>query len=233
MQNPNEDTEWNDILRSKGILPPKTKEKEITEDEVVNIVESTINEKINASGKKIENLSLDELDELEDDEDEIVLQQYRNRRIAEMKELAKKSKFGDVIEISGSDFVTEVNNAGPDIWVVLVLYKQGIPICNKINQYLSVMANKHPTVKFIKSISTTCIAGYPDFNLPTLFVYHNGSKEHMLTARDISWDKMDIFAFERLLHQAGAVPNPPSRESSPDRDKPVDVLFLQLQTQSK
>lgn len=80
---------------------------------------------ISASGKKIENLSLDELDELEDDEDEIVLQQYRNRRIAEMKELAKKSKFGDVIEISGSDFVTEVNNAGPDIWVVLVLYKQG------------------------------------------------------------------------------------------------------------
>lgn len=27
-QNPNEDTEWNDILRKKGILPPKEKLKE-------------------------------------------------------------------------------------------------------------------------------------------------------------------------------------------------------------
>ena len=25
MQDPNEDTEWNDILRAKGILPPKEK----------------------------------------------------------------------------------------------------------------------------------------------------------------------------------------------------------------
>lgn len=82
---------------------------------------------------------------------------------------------------------------------VIIVICCRIPICNKINQYLSVMANKHPTVKFIKSISTTCIAGYPDFNLPTLFVYHNGSKEHMLTARDISWDKMDIFGLFNLV----------------------------------
>lgn len=44
-QDPNEDTEWNDILRSKGILPPKPKEKEITEDDIVNLVEQTIKEK--------------------------------------------------------------------------------------------------------------------------------------------------------------------------------------------
>lgn len=37
MQNPNEDTEWNDILRSKGILPPK-KEATIDEDTVVQVV---------------------------------------------------------------------------------------------------------------------------------------------------------------------------------------------------
>lgn len=26
MQDPNEDTEWNDVLRAKGILPPKPEE---------------------------------------------------------------------------------------------------------------------------------------------------------------------------------------------------------------
>ena len=36
MQDPNADTEWNDILRSKGILPPK-EEPTITEDTVVQV----------------------------------------------------------------------------------------------------------------------------------------------------------------------------------------------------
>ena len=44
LQDPNADTEWNDILRQKGILPPK-EDKEITEDDVINMVESTIEQK--------------------------------------------------------------------------------------------------------------------------------------------------------------------------------------------
>lgn len=43
LQNPNEDTEWNDILRQKGIIPQK--EKEITEDEIVSMLEETIENK--------------------------------------------------------------------------------------------------------------------------------------------------------------------------------------------
>lgn len=46
-QNPNEDTEWNDILRSKGILPPK--EPEITEEKIVQMIEQTIEDKKNES----------------------------------------------------------------------------------------------------------------------------------------------------------------------------------------
>ena len=45
MQDPNEDTEWNDVLRAKGIIPEKPKEKEVTEDEIVSMLEKTIKEK--------------------------------------------------------------------------------------------------------------------------------------------------------------------------------------------
>jgi hypothetical protein len=40
MQDPNEDTQWNDVLRSKGILPPKPKQTEatITEDTLVQVI---------------------------------------------------------------------------------------------------------------------------------------------------------------------------------------------------
>ena len=45
MQNPNEDTEWNDVLRAKGILPAKPKEAEVTEDDLIRMVEQTIKQK--------------------------------------------------------------------------------------------------------------------------------------------------------------------------------------------
>ena len=35
MQDPNQDTEWNDILRAKGIIPEKPKEAEVTEEDIV------------------------------------------------------------------------------------------------------------------------------------------------------------------------------------------------------
>lgn len=76
----------------------------------------------------MENKTLDELDELEDEEDEKVLLEYRRKRIAEIQELASKSKYGEVREISGEDYVQEVNNAGEDIWVVLHLYKSGYSV---------------------------------------------------------------------------------------------------------
>lgn len=39
MDDPNADTEWNDILRAKGILPPKPKELELTEKEMIDMIE--------------------------------------------------------------------------------------------------------------------------------------------------------------------------------------------------
>lgn len=76
----------------------------------------------------LEDKTLDELDELEDEEDEKILLEYRRKRIAELQELANKSKYGNVKEISGIDYVQEVNNAGEDVQVVLHLYKTGYDI---------------------------------------------------------------------------------------------------------
>ena len=68
---------------------------------------------------------MDELDLLEDEEEERVLAQYRMKRLAEMKAELGAAQFGRVIEISGIDYVNEVNKAGKDIWVVLHLYQRG------------------------------------------------------------------------------------------------------------
>ncbi|KAK9885924.1 hypothetical protein WA026_013802 [Henosepilachna vigintioctopunctata] len=203
MQNPNEDTEWNDVLRAKGIIPPK-KETEITEDQIVSLLEETITEK--SKGVDFDKLNIDELDELEDSEDEAILNAYRDKRIAEMKVMLEKSKFGSVGEISAQDYVDEVNKAGKDIWVVLHLYKQGIPICALINEHLRHLAQKYPMVKFLKAISTTCIPNYPDRNLPTIFIYYEGDlKKQFIGSQDFSYADLSMKELEYMLGKTGAI----------------------------
>ena len=88
MQNPNEDTEWNDALRRHGILPQK--EGEVTEDQLIDMVEETVQRK--TTGIKVvkayEDMTLDELEELEDEEDERVLLQYRYENLCLIFEMS-------------------------------------------------------------------------------------------------------------------------------------------------
>lgn len=204
MQNPNEDTEWNDILRKKGIIPQKAKELEITEDDIQKMIDEA--ERKQRDGKKLEEMDLDELDLFEDEEDEQMMADLRAKRIAEMKAKQALAKYGSVLEISGHEYIQEINSAGEGIWVVLHLYKQGIPLCALINQHLAILANKFPATKFVKSISTTCIPNYPDKNLPTLFVYNTGDmKTQLVGPHAFGGMNCTVDELEWKLHRAKAV----------------------------
>ncbi|XP_047512295.1 viral IAP-associated factor homolog [Pieris napi] len=224
MQNPNEDTEWNDVLRSKGILPQK--EKEISEDEIVNMIEQTIQHKQAEKDKQLSELDLDGLDELEDSEDEAVIEQYRQRRIAELKLLAEKPKFGDVREISGQDYVQEVNKAGEGIWVVIHLYKQGIQQCALLNQHLRELSAKYPCTKFLKAIAQTCIPNFPERNLPSVFVYFEGDlKKQFVGPHELRGTSLTCDELEYLLGKVGAVD---TKIKEDPRPKIKDKLFEDL-----
>merc|ERR1712098_414774 len=101
------------------------------EEDLVAMLEETI--RVKSGVKRMEDMDLDELDGLEDGEEEKILLQMRQQRIAEIKSRMEKSKFGDVREITAVDYVQEVNKAGDGIFVVLHLYKQGVPLCNLVN----------------------------------------------------------------------------------------------------
>lgn len=82
MDDPNADTEWNDILRAKGILPPKPDEDEPQEHDeaLVKLVDDAIRARYGKEEdmkKDLEACDLDELDELEDEEDDRILEEYR------------------------------------------------------------------------------------------------------------------------------------------------------------
>ncbi|XP_026486695.1 viral IAP-associated factor homolog [Vanessa tameamea] len=224
MQNPNEDTEWNDVLRSKGILPPK--EKEISEAEIVNMIEETIHKNQAEKEKKLSELDLDGLDELEDSEDEAVIEEYRRKRIAELKKLSEKPRFGEVREVSGQDYVQEVNKAGEGIWVVIHLYKQGIQQCALINQHIKQLATKFPYTKFLKAIAQTCIPNFPERNLPSLFVYFEGDmKKQFVGPHELRGTALTCDELEYILGQVGAVD---SKITDDPKPKIKDKMFTDL-----
>ncbi|XP_055444594.1 phosducin-like protein 2 isoform X7 [Bubalus kerabau] len=170
---PNEDTEWNEILRDFGILPPKEEPKDEIEEMVLRLQKE-------AMVKPYEKMTLAELKDAEDefdDEDMKAIEIYREKRLQEWKALKKKQKFGELREISGNQYVNEVTNAEKDVWVIIHLYRSSIPMCLLVNQHLSLLARKFPETKFVKAIVNSCIEHYHDNCLPTIFVYKNGQIE--------------------------------------------------------
>ncbi|XP_055444589.1 phosducin-like protein 2 isoform X3 [Bubalus kerabau] len=172
-RDPNEDTEWNEILRDFGILPPKEEPKDEIEEMVLRLQKE-------AMVKPYEKMTLAELKDAEDefdDEDMKAIEIYREKRLQEWKALKKKQKFGELREISGNQYVNEVTNAEKDVWVIIHLYRSSIPMCLLVNQHLSLLARKFPETKFVKAIVNSCIEHYHDNCLPTIFVYKNGQIE--------------------------------------------------------
>lgn len=207
MQDQNEDTEWNDVLRAKGIIPQKEAPQEITEDDIVNMLEGTIEHK--ANGPDLSELDLDELNEREDDideEEERIFEAYRRARMAEMKAAQERARFGDVREISKDEYVREVNKAGEGIWVVLHVYKQGVPLCTLLNQHITNLARKFPDTKFLRSVSSVCIPNYPDKNLPTIFMYYEGDmKKQWVGPMEFGGMNLTQDELEWKFSQVGAV----------------------------
>lgn len=226
MQDPNADTEWNDALRRHNIIPKKNEEKTITESDVQQIVDHVVAGKLDTNAKGLEDMTLEELELVEDEEDERAILEYRRQRLRELAEVTKKSNYGDVVEIRAEDYLQEVTKAGEGIWVVLHLYKQGIPLCSLINQFLSRLANKFPTTKFLRSISTNCIQNYPDRNLPTIFVYHEGKmKTQFVGTTSFGGLNLKIEDLEWMLAESGAVK---SEMKENPRKKVKDVMFAAL-----
>lgn len=61
------------------------------------------------------------------DEDLVALNEYRQKRIAELQRAAVKNKFGYLIQLSRSEYVRQVTEASQEYPVVVFLYKEKYP----------------------------------------------------------------------------------------------------------
>jgi len=110
-------TEWDEALIKHGIR--KAPERVETEDQrQLKDIEA------HHFRDPLAQKSLGQLDELEDDLEEDSLAAYRARRVKELKEKAKRDKFGVVYQIHEPEYKKEVTDASaePGVWVICHLF---------------------------------------------------------------------------------------------------------------
>ncbi|KCV70619.1 hypothetical protein H696_02976 [Fonticula alba] len=208
MNNHDEDTEFNDILRARGIIPPKRSagELEVSEDAIEALLDHTIARHADGTAR-LERMNLDELDEVEDDFEETLLMEFRQKRIAEMRELAQRSRYGSIQDISQTDYVNEVTNAPAGVpVVVLMTTAQGSTACRLASAHLVQLAQKFPATKFVRGIGSLLVPGYPDDRCPTLMVYLSGKPiRQWVGAAALGGLNRTVDEMEWMLKQARAV----------------------------
>ncbi|KAH6919139.1 GTPase inhibitor [Coprinopsis sp. MPI-PUGE-AT-0042] len=199
--NPNEDTEFNEILRKHGILPERPKTPPTpsppgspTFDDLLN--ESTVPE--------LEKLN----DRLQNDDDKLQkVERERRRRMEDELRTRRDARFGEVIPISREDYTREVTEASAKdaedddnekgTGVVCLLYKDGIPHSDRAKVFIRNLAAKYPQTKFVSIVGDKCIENLPDTQIPMILLYRKGD----LRNRFMAWGRER----ERLQEELEAV----------------------------
>ncbi|KAI0997206.1 hypothetical protein K3495_g10980 [Podosphaera aphanis] len=199
IDDPNADTEWNDILRKHGVIPEKPPSP------TPLIQEAILEGRRLAHENRLQGKDLDELDELEDLEDETFLESYRLSRLKEIAALAKKSLHGTVYEISKPDYAREVTDAS-NVAPVLVLLTSANVESRIITSLWQQVAHEFGEIKFCEIRATMAIENYPERNCPTILFYKNGEiLKQVVTLASLGREKVGTWQIVELLLEVGFV----------------------------
>ncbi|CAF9939699.1 MAG: hypothetical protein HETSPECPRED_001861 [Heterodermia speciosa] len=219
VDDPNADTEWNDILRKHGVIPQKPPSPTPMIQEALEEAQKQ------AHDNRLEDKDLDELQELEDDEDDAFLDKYRRQRMAELSTITATSVYNQVYPLQKPDYSRDVTEASKKSFVLVHLTSSlGTNVESRIlTELWRDMARLFGDIKFCEIQADMCIENYPDRNTPTILIYRNRDiQKQVVTLRELGGQQTDIKALASLLVEVGAVkPNDqrlvPLRKANNDR----------------
>lgn len=117
-----------------------------------------------------------------------------------MKKKLVNNRYGEVIQISKDQWVHEVTEASKTCTVIVFLYQDSIIDCNIMDEALITLSNKFKDIKFTKIKSTSAVENWPDYNLPTLFIYKDSQLiQQLLTLKQVHGKSMTPLDLEWWL----------------------------------
>ncbi|KAM0798380.1 thioredoxin-like protein [Usnea florida] len=202
VDDPNADTEWNDILRKHGVIPEKPPSP-------TPLIQEALSEaRKQAYENRLENKDLDELKDLEDEEDDVFLEKYRKQRMAELSTIATASVFNQVYPLQKPDYTKDVTEASNKAFVLVHLTSSlGTNVQSRLlTELWREMARQYGDIKFCEMRADMCIEGYPERNTPTILVYRDGDiKKQVVTLKELGGEQTTVKDLQNLLVGVGAL----------------------------
>lgn len=216
-----EDTEWNDILRQHGVIPERPPSPTAQLEEAL---EQALEKQ---HQNRLEDKDLSDLEELEDDEDEDFLEFYKRKRVAEIRKLQQRAKFGEVYHVNKPGYNKEVTQcsmgnsnknrdylenadkeqeADEGVYVFVHLSLQSKLQSRLLSSLFQQLARKFPQLKFVEIPGNRAIENYPENNCPTLIVYYKGEVvKNLVTLLELGGNDTTLEDMEKLIVKVGAV----------------------------
>eukprot|EP00918_Siedleckia_nematoides_P072379 GHVU01158026.1.p1 GENE.GHVU01158026.1~~GHVU01158026.1.p1 ORF type:complete len:318 (+),score=48.70 GHVU01158026.1:120-1073(+) len=214
-------TEWHDLQVKYGNF--EKLEEEVKEEELTKAA-------IDAAEQidPLQNKSLAELDELEDDLDDDVLRRYRETRKAEMEAARKRERFGELYEINKSEYTREVTEASKTCVVVVLLFESGADGSDHMKAMSRRVAERYKAIKFVVGDMSQIVEskskgdrGSKGLGSPLVLLYRaghcvkqiNGLNEWVAACEDPdtpstrcapkTWKDIDVHSMYRVLYKNG------------------------------
>lgn len=191
-------------MRKHGVIPEKPPSP------TPMIEEAILEGRRLAHENRLEGRDLDELDELEDDEDEAFLEIYKQKRMAELSNLQKKSIHGDVYPISKPEYQREVTDASKNGPVLVnLMASMGTNVESRVlSELWRQAAKEYGDIKFCEIRASQAIENYPDRNCPTILIYNKGDiVKQVVTLLTLGGVRTNMRHIDDLLVEVGAVPD--------------------------
>ncbi|RCI03646.1 hypothetical protein CU098_007042 [Rhizopus stolonifer] len=154
-------------------------------------------------------LILESNPQLEEDEDEAAIRQYREKRLRELKQgnhaVRKQHKmFGFVATIDGDNYAHEIDNEWKTVPVIVHIFDERLHTCKQLDDHLRQLCQKYTLAKFIR-VSAEDL----DFDLvgsPTILAYQGGLLiANLVRIIDQVGSRFDVDAIEDVLLRNGAL----------------------------
>jgi hypothetical protein len=154
----------------KGVLADYAHFKRVERERVEEATKRQLS--LISTPSKPQNSSQDE-DEL-DEEEEKIMQKYREQRILEMQLSRTRPAFGTLLTVDSETFVDAIDKEAPHVPVVIHLYEHYIQECATVNAFLVEMAKDYPYAKFLRIRASEADQEFDTVALPALLVYKGG-----------------------------------------------------------
>ena len=170
-------TEWDDIQRRIGNLPPLVEQALAVEAAAAATApEQASRAGTSDDGQRAHDKAGAACDAGgDDDDDSSELARIRAERLDELRGL-KPARFGSILEITRTDYVTEVNKAPEGVGVVVFLFKRRHYLSSYMLVLLEKLARKFGDVKF----------GFNEVESPGLWIFKRSSCDEFKNSLDIS-----------------------------------------------